>query len=123
MKRYFYLEDSPYLETYQTIRLQHDNFPFPNGIIGSYNLLPARLLNLSYADYLRFCRDVLGANIVEKGTKYPVAYFRSTPEVQQFLKLLNKRAELAVKLHDNPCEIVKTLEGDYEKVPLNIPEE
>ena len=74
MKKYFYLEESPYMKTYQSIYLNHGNFPFEGKIYGSFNLMPARLLGLTYAQYLRFCRDVLGATLVGKNSKYPVAY-------------------------------------------------
>ena len=111
MKKYFYLEESPYMKTYQAIYLNHGNFPFEGKIYGSFNLMPARLLGLTYAQYLRFCRDVLGATLVGKNSKYPVAYFRLTPEVQQFVKLLNKRAEMAVFEHDHPYDLEVKLDG------------
>lgn len=116
--KYFNLEESPYMPTYSVIEVNHEAFKsaFPNGIDGSYILLPSRLLNLSYADYLRFCRDILGAFVVGKGHKYPVAYFRATPEVQQFLKLLNKSAESAMFEHDHPYDIDIKLDGTAVKV-------
>ena len=116
--KYFNLEESPYMPTYSVIEVNHEAFKsaFPNGIDGSYILLPARLLNLSYADYLRYCRDKLEAFVVGKGHKYPVAYFRATPEVQQFLKLLNKSAEYAMFEHDHPYNIEIKLDGTAVKV-------
>lgn len=115
MKKYFYLEESPYMATYQAIYLNHGSFPFEGKIYGSFNLMPARLLGLTYAQYLRFCRDVLGATLVGKNSKYPVAYFRLTPEVQQFVKLLNKRAEMAVFEHDHPYDLEVQLDGTIVK--------
>ena len=116
--KYFNLEESPYMPTYSVIEVNHEAFKgaFPKGIDGSYVLMPARLLGLSYADYLRFCRDVLGAFVVGKGHKYPVAYFRATPEVQQFLKLLNKSAESAMFEHEHPYDIDIKLDGTAVKV-------
>ena len=35
MKKYFYLEESPYMKTYQAIYLNHGNFPFEGKIYGS----------------------------------------------------------------------------------------
>ena len=77
--------------------------------------MQARLLGLTDAQYLRFCRDVLGATLVGKNSKYPVAYFRLTPEVQQFVKLLNKRAEMAVFEHDHPYYLEVKLDGKKKK--------
>ena len=48
MKKYFYLEESPYMKTYQAIYLNHGNFPFEGKVYGSFNLMPARLLGLIF---------------------------------------------------------------------------
>ena len=63
---------------------------------GSFAVLPARLLGLSFADYLRMCRDILGAEIIGKGSKYPVVYFPKNATTRQFIKLLNGRAGVAL---------------------------
>lgn len=115
LKKYFYLEESPYMETYSVIAIAHSLFPFEGWGDGSYNLMPARLLGLSYAQYLRFCRDVLGAKVVGKGKLYPIAYFRNSPEVQQFLKLLNERAKYAIFEHDHPYDLEVKLDGTIVK--------
>ena len=57
---YFTLEESPYKPGKYTLRINFDKLPEMR-TTGSFNLLPARLLNLSYAQYLRFCRDIVGA--------------------------------------------------------------
>ena len=115
MKKYFYLDESPYLPTYYVVMINHDNFPFETLDVDSFSLMPARLLGLSYADYLRFCRDRLGAKVQGKGKKFPVAYFRSTPEVQQFVRLLNKYAEYAVFEHDHPYDLEVKMNGEIVK--------
>lgn len=116
MKKFFYLEDSPYMNTYSIIAINHSAFPFDGEIRGSFNIFPARLLGLTFAQYLRFCRDVLGAKVIGKNHLYPVPYFRSTPEVQQFLKLLNKRAEYALLEHNCPYDLEVDLNGEVRKV-------
>ena len=50
MEKYFYLEESPIYKNKYIIRLNHDKFLFPTGTSGSYNILVARVWNLSYAD-------------------------------------------------------------------------
>lgn len=70
--RFFYLDESPYYTSKYVIRMNHSKFPFPHGADGSYNLIAARLLGLSYASYLRFARDVLGAEIVGKRHRFPL---------------------------------------------------
>ena len=89
-KRYFYLEESPYYPGKYGIYIDFDNLP-PMKTTGSYNLLPARLLGLSYAEYLRFCRDVYKAEIIGKNNMYPVAYFKNNIAAGDLIKMLNER--------------------------------
>ena len=93
-KKYFYLEESPYHPGKYRVAMNFDTLP---GIrtTGSYNLLPARLLCLSYAEYLRFCRDQLGAEIIGKKSMYPVAYFSDTKSAEGLVSTLNSRMALA----------------------------
>lgn len=89
-KKYFYLEESPYHPGKYKVSMNFDEFP---GIrtIGSYNLLPARLLGLSYAEYLRYCRDIYKAEIIGKKNMYPVAYFKDNIAAGDLIKMLNDR--------------------------------
>ena len=43
---------------------------------GSWNVLPARILGLSYAEYLRYARDKYNGVIYGKGHKYPIVKFK-----------------------------------------------
>ena len=58
--------------------------------VGSYNVLCARTLNISYPDYLRLCRDEYGARIIGKNTMYPFAIFPTEGGAQKLSKLLNE---------------------------------
>lgn len=60
---------------------------------GSFALMASRLLNISFPDYCRLCRDVYGADIIGKGALYPVIYFKKTKQVEEFVELLNTRAK------------------------------
>ena len=93
MTKYFYLEESPSHPGKYRVAMNFDALP---GIrtAGSYNLLPARLLCLSYAEYLRFCRDQLGAEIIGKKTMYPVAYFSDIKSAEGLVNTLNSRLSL-----------------------------
>lgn len=62
---------------------------------GSYNILPARLFGLSYADYLRMCRDEYGARIFGKGEYYPLALFDKS-QTEELIKELDRRMEIVV---------------------------
>ena len=90
MKKYFYLEESINQPGKFLVKIDFDQLP-PMTTTGSYNLLPSRLLYLSYAEYLRFCRDELGAEIIGKKSMYPVAYFSDKKWVVGLIQNLNTR--------------------------------
>ena len=100
-KQCFYAEESSYHPGKYMIRVNCENFHIGQAE-GSLNLIQARLLNLSYAQYLRFCRDIGGAEIFGKNTKYPVAYFAEGERLSQIVKLLNKRANLVLWEREHP---------------------
>ena len=96
-KVYFTYEETPYHPGKYMVRPVHCNLPLTY-TEGSYNLLAARLMNLGYADYLRMCRDLYGAEIIGKNCMYPIAYFKGeTDGLKELIKILNKRAESALK--------------------------
>lgn len=97
----FELEQSAY-QPNKYIMLFHPDLFHCESTTGSFALMPARLLNISYADYCRFCRDVLGAEIVGKGNQYPVVYFKKNQDSLIFVRLLNARANYLLWEIDNP---------------------
>lgn len=117
MEKYFYLEESPIYKNKYIIRLNHDKFLFPTGTSGSYNVFIARVLNLSYADYLRYSRDRLGAELVGKQSRYVVAYYDKNQTTEAFVKLLNKRMEYIMHEHRFPYEY-KEENGEVKRIPF-----
>ena len=117
MEKYFYLEESPIYKNKYIIRLNHDKFLFPTGTSGSYNVFIARVLNLSYADYLRYSRDRLGAELVGKQSRYVVAYYDKNQTTEAFVKLLNKRMEYIMHAHSFPYEY-KEENGEVKRIPF-----
>ena len=118
MKKYFYLDESMMCKGKYAIHMNHDLFPFPTGIGGSYNVLVARVLNLSYPDYLRYARDRLGAELIGKGQKYVLAFFDNTKEVKALVNLLNKRMEYVMSEREDPFEY-KEENGEIIRTPFN----
>lgn len=98
---YFSLVESPYRPGKYVLQPNFDKLP-EMSTSGSFNLLPARLLNLSYAQYLRFCRDIVGAEIGGKKTVYPVAYFSKTITTNAFIRLINSRMNLVIWEREHP---------------------
>jgi hypothetical protein len=97
----------------------HDNFHLGE-TTGSYNLICARLLGLTYAQYLRMCRDCFGAEIIGKGSMYPVAYFKRSTELDALIEFLNVQASLVLWEREHPdfdghAEYVKEHNPKYYK--------
>lgn len=111
---YFSLEES-FIKNKFLLRVNCDNFPIRTSIKGSFNILPARLLGLTFANYIRFCRDVLGAEVFGKNSYYPTIYFPFTKEVNQFIKLLNTLAKNAIFENEHPYSLRINKNGELEK--------
>jgi hypothetical protein len=93
---YFKIEESPYNPGKYLIRLVHENLPL--GVVyGSCNVLAARVCGLSWAEYLRMCRDIYGAELMGKNEKYPVAYFTDLVKAKQLVAALNKQVSTILK--------------------------
>lgn len=107
MGKYVYYEESPYNKGKYIISLHHEQFPFAAGTSGSYNVFLARLAGLSYADFLRMCRDEFGAEIIGKDKLYPVAYFNFGEGLSALTKWLDTRAKYILYRHNHPYEIEK----------------
>lgn len=97
----FEIEESPYNPGKYMIVPVHENF-FLKSTKGSYNVICARLMGLSYAQWLRFCRDCCGAEIVGKNHQYPIPYFTKGDRVQALCRLLNSRANLILFNREHP---------------------
>ena len=69
---------------------------------GSYNIICARLMGLTYAQYLRMCRDCFGAEIIGKGSNYPVAYFKLSERLKDLIDGLNARANFVLWEREHP---------------------
>jgi hypothetical protein len=74
IKTYFSLEESPYQPGYNTIDISEEKIHI-GPTSGSRNVFMARLMNLSWANFLRLCRDKYGAKLIGKNCIYVVPYF------------------------------------------------
>lgn len=99
--RCFVREESATQPGRYMIKPVHESFHLYN-TEGSFNVVCARLFGLPYADYLRMCRDCFGAEIIGKGSQYPVAYFKFSKGLQDLLDQLNARANLVLWEREHP---------------------
>lgn len=124
-RKFFYLDESPLYPGNYSLRLHVEMVEeyFPNGSRGSYNLIAARLLNLPFADYLRYCRDRLGAEIIGRNRRYPYPMFPSqTKEARALCDLLNARMELVVRKHEHPYEYTRDSNGEVVRTTIEANE-
>lgn len=99
---YFTLEESAYHPGKFLIQLNFEAWPEMSLEEGSYAIMPCRVMGLSYPQYLRFCRDILGGEVIGKNQLYPAAYLPNSSEVRAFVKLLNAQMNLIMWDHNHP---------------------
>ena len=97
----FYREESASHPGKYVIRADHEKFHLDH-TDGSFNVIAARLMGLTYPNYLRMCRDCFGAEIVGKGSMYPVAYFKLSQGLMNLIDNLNARANLVLWEREHP---------------------
>ena len=93
MKTWFMYRENP--DGKFTIVPNYKNFGEDWKIMGSWAVLPARLFGLSWADYLRYCRQC-GADVRGKAHQYPIIVWDK--KNNEFLDELNKRANQLIKI-------------------------
>ena len=118
-EKFFYLDDSPIYKDKLVLRMNFEKFLFPKGTSGSFGVFPARVMNLSYAQFLRYCRDRLGAELIGKNTRYVVPYFEHNNETRMFVKLLNTRMKYIMNEHEFPYEYKEEEDGSITRIPFN----
>jgi len=89
-REYFKYEESAYNPNKYIIKPVFENLPLES-TEGSFGVLAARVMGLSYAQYLRMCRDICGAEIIGKKSYYPVAFFKKDKLLFMLVKVLNAR--------------------------------
>ena len=94
----------------------YDSFPFTTVCGGSYNIAPARVLGLSYPEYLRFVRDSY-PDIVElrgKDCLYTRPYWKLSNELVAFIKLLNIKLQYMMKMAEQEGTEDVEMKGEFE---------
>ena len=100
-KKYFSLRETPYRPGWYVLEINFSELPQMN-TTGSYSILPARLMNISYPQYIRMCRDVLGAEVIGKNKAYPIVYFKKNLNTSAFIRLLNGRMYCVLWEREHP---------------------
>ena len=119
----FDFDESPYERGKYRIIPIHENFHLTY-TEGSFAIIAARVLGISFPDYLRLCRDEFGGEIIGKNTMYPVVYFERTEDVRTLLKILNAQANLILFHREHPDyeEHKDFLKKNYPRIAKSIQE-
>ena len=98
VRQYYHLEECVSNPGKYLIHLNFDEPTLPRMFTaGSYNVLMARLFNMSYPDFLRFCRDRYGADIQGRKCMYPLPVFENNAKTMELVKMLNERMTIVVE--------------------------
>lgn len=97
----FYRDESATHPDKYMVRADLDKF-YLYSTNGTFNVIGARLMGLTYAQYLRMCRDVYGAEIIGKGSKYPYPIFKLSKGLEDLIEQLNARANLVLWEREHP---------------------
>lgn len=91
-EKFFYYDFSPYLNGGVIIHLYWDALETYSSL--TEHILPARLLGITYGEYLELCEKTLEANLQIEENGFVLPIFKFGPLVHQFVKLLNARMNL-----------------------------
>lgn len=97
----FYRDECPNHPGKYLIRADLDKFHLEH-TEGSFHIIQARLMGLTYAQYLRMCRDCFGAEIIGKNSQYPYVLFKRSKELDDLIDQLNARANLVLWEREHP---------------------
>lgn len=97
----FYRDESASHPGKYMVRVDTEKFHL-NYTEGSFNVIQARLFGLTYANYLRMCRDIYEAEIVGKNSSYPYAIFKLSKGLEDLIEQLNARANLVLWEREHP---------------------
>jgi hypothetical protein len=94
---YIYVDQSP--DTKYQLYNYFDQIPYYNlKSGGSYHVSYARLLGISYPNYLRLCRDEFGATLIGKDWLYICPKWDNPEGAKPLARMLNARLNLALKM-------------------------
>lgn len=97
----FYRDESATQPGKYMIRANQEGFHL-DSTTGSFNIIGARLMGLTYAQYLRMCRDVYGAEIIGKNSLFPYPIFKLSQGLMELIEELNARATLVLWEREHP---------------------
>lgn len=89
-ERPFYLLERPNAPGSYIISNHFDEIQGAPLCPGSYQVLEAELMGMSFEEFVKFCQECLGAkHVVLYGSRYGSLYFSKTDNVEKFVEIMN----------------------------------
>ncbi len=97
MKNKYFVERESRDGKYIIVPADYDTFPFNTKNGGSYSVAPARILGLTYVEYLKFISSAFPEAVtIIGGDGLPFPVWRRGKEIHSFIQLLNAKTDLGV---------------------------
>lgn len=96
MTYYFLPEENPHGSYYVKL-VNYHLVPGYMHLGGSLILIASGILNMSYSDYLRMCRDVYNGELIGKNWVYPSVRFKNESDAWRLCNLLNPIMDMYVQ--------------------------
>ena len=101
--KHLYIDENPFYEGTYLLFLKTNEYGWGK-LPGHMGILGARLLQISYPDYLRYCRDYYGAKILGKKDRVPHLVFTDKKLLEKLAKELDSRLDIILKQNIVPTD-------------------
>ncbi len=91
--KHLYIDENPFCKGTYLLFFKTNEFGWGK-LPGHMGVLGARLLQISYPDYLRYCRDYYGAKIMGKKDLVPYLIFTDKKLVEKLGRILDSRLDI-----------------------------
>ena len=91
--KHLYIDENPYYNGTYLLIFKTNEYGWGK-LSGHMGILGARLLQIDYVDYLRYCRDYYGAKIMGKKNAVPYLVFTDKKLVEKLGRILDSRLDI-----------------------------
>lgn len=101
--KHLYIDENPYYNGTYLLIFKTNEYGWGQ-LPGYMGILGARLLQIDYVDYLRYCRDYYGAKIMGKKDAVPHLVFTDKNLLEKLAAELDKRLEVVLNQNIVPID-------------------
>lgn len=101
--KHLYIDENPYYNGTYLLIFKTNEYGWGQ-LPGHMGILGARLLQIDYVDYLRYCRDYYGAKIIGKKNAVSYLVFTDKKLVEKLAAELDRRLEIILNQNNVPAD-------------------